>query len=247
MNKNSNESDPFTVAHKPVEDGFPYDLETDSLADSMGLRLPNRSLYVLQGAVGGGKSLVSQRLIYGMIENGVKVLVITTELTTRGWIEQMESIGYGITDAIREGKLMVFSRFGSIAESTPDVDLIQLLESEAVELADVVVIDSASSLMPSHLDDANRFKLMQRLRQISSKGRSLMLCIDPVEMDEKLMHNLRSSAEVVLDLMTTMIGGEIKRNVVVTRFLRAAGPVQTSIGWRVEPSMGFIVDITAVS
>ena len=247
MKNNSNESDPFKRAHKHVEDGFPYDLETDSLADSMGLRLPNRSLYVLQGAVGGGKSLVSQRLIYGMVENGVKVLVITTELTTRGWIEQMESIGYGITDAIREGKLMVFSRFGSIAESTPDVDLIQLLESEAVELADVVVIDSASSLMPSDLDDASRFQLMQRLRQISSQGRSLMLCVDPVEMDDKLMHNLRSSAEVVLDLMTTMIGGEIKRNVVVTRYLRAAGPVQTSIGWRVEPSMGFIVDITAVS
>jgi flagellar protein FlaH len=247
MKNNSNESDPFKMAHKPVEDGFPYDLETDSLADSMGLRLPNRSLYVLQGAVGGGKSLVSQRLVYGMVENGVKVLVITTELTTRGWIEQMESIGYGITDAIREGKLMVFSRFGSIAESSPDVGLIQLLESEAVELADVVVIDSASSLMPSDLDDASRFQLMQRLRQISSQGRSLMLCVDPVEMDEKLMHNLRSSAEVVLDLMTTMIGGEIKRNVVVTRYLRAAGPVQTSIGWRVEPSMGFIVDITAVS
>ena len=247
MKNNSNESDPVKMAHKPVEDGFPYDLETDSLADSMGLRLPNRSLYVLQGAVGGGKSLVSQRLVYGMVENGVKVLVITTELTTRGWIEQMESIGYGITDAIREGKLMVFSRFGSIAESSPDVGLIQLLESEAVELADVVVIDSASSLMPSDLDDTSRFQLMQRLRQISSQGRSLMLCVDPVEMDEKLMHNLRSSAEVVLDLMTTMIGGEIKRNVVVTRYLRAAGPVQTSIGWRVEPSMGFIVDITAVS
>ena len=213
----------------------------------MGLRLPNRSLYVLQGAVGGGKSLVSQRLVFGMVENGVKVLVITTELTTRGWIEQMESIGYGITDAIREGKLMVFSRYGSLADTTPDVGIFDLLDSEAIELADVVVIDSASSLMPSNLDDAGRLKIMQRLRQISSKGRSLMLCLDPVEMDERLMHNLRSSAEVVLDLMTTMIGGEIKRNVVVTRYLRAAGPVQTSIGWRVEPSMGFIVDITAVS
>ena len=247
MNNISTENDPFKVAHKPVEDGFPYDLETDSLADSMGLRLPNRSLYVLQGAVGGGKSLVSQRLVFGMVENGVKVLVITTELTTRGWIEQMESIGYGITDAIREGKLMVFSRYGSLADTTPDVGIFDLLDSEAIELADVVVIDSASSLMPSNLDDAGRLKIMQRLRQISSKGRSLMLCLDPVEMDEKLMHNLRSSAEVVLDLMTTMIGGEIKRNVVVTRYLRAAGPVQTSIGWRVEPSMGFIVDITAVS
>ncbi|MBT60021.1 MAG: hypothetical protein CMA63_00530 [Euryarchaeota archaeon] len=245
--KSDSTEDPFRTAHKPIEDGFPFDLETDSLADTMGLRLPNRSLYVLQGQVGGGKSLISQRLVFGMVENGVKVLVISTELTTRGWIEQMQSIGYGITDAIREGKLMVFSRFGTIAEANPNVGLYELLESDAIELADVVVIDSASSLMPANLDDTSRFQLMQRLRQISSQGRSLMLCVDPEEMDEKLMHNLRSSAEIVLDLKTSMIGGEIKRNIVVTRFLRAAGPIQTSVGWRVEPSMGFIVDITAVS
>jgi flagellar protein FlaH len=213
----------------------------------MGLRMPNRSLYVLQGAVGGGKSLISQRLAYGMVENGVKVLVITTELTTRGWIEQMESIGYGITDAIREGQLMVFSRFGTIAEALPNVGLEELLESEAIGLADVVIIDAASSLMPDSLDEAGRFSMMQKLRRICADGRSLMLCVDPEEMDHKLMHNMRASAEVVLDLQTTMIGGEIKRNIVVTRFLRAAGPTQTSIGWRVEPSMGFIVDITAVS
>jgi flagellar protein FlaH len=91
------EDNPLFVPHKPVEDGFPFDVETDSLADTMGLRLPNRSLYVLQGVVGGGKSLISQRLVHGMLENGTKVLVITTELTTRGWIEQMEAIGYGVT------------------------------------------------------------------------------------------------------------------------------------------------------
>jgi flagellar protein FlaH len=152
--------DPFLLAHKPIEDGFPFDLETDSLGDSMGLRLPNRSLYVLQGGVGGGKSLISQRLAYGMVENGVKVLVITTELTTRGWIEQMESIGYGITDAIREGQLMVFSRFGTIAEALPDVGLNELLESEAIALADVVIIDAASSLMPDSLDESERFAMM---------------------------------------------------------------------------------------
>ena len=74
-----------------------------------------------------------------------------------------------------------------------------------------------------------------------------MLCADPEEMDASLLHSLRVSAEVVLDLENAMIGGDIKRNIVVTRFLRAAGPLQTSIGWRVEPGMGFIVDITAVS
>ena len=110
------DENPFMTAHKPVEDGFPFVVETDSLADSMGLRLPNRSLYLLQGKVGAGKSLIAQRLIHGMVQNGVKVLVITTELTTRGWIEQMESIGYGMTDAIREGRVMVLSRYGTVAD-----------------------------------------------------------------------------------------------------------------------------------
>lgn len=239
--------DPLFTAHKPVEDGFPFDLETDSLADSMGLRLPNRSLYVIQGDVGSGKSLVSQRLTYGLVENGIKVLVITTELTTRGWIEQMESIGYGVTESIREGRLMVFSRFGTIAEALPDVGLSEVLESEAIDKADVVILDAASALMPEDLDHNSRFELMQKLRRITASGRSLMLCVDEGEMDQKLLHTMRTSAEVVLDMRTAMIGGELKRNLVVTRFLRAAGPVQTSVGWRVEPSMGFIVDITAVS
>ena len=239
--------DPMFAAHKPVEDGFPFVLETDSLADSMGSRLPNRSLYIVQGDVGSGKSLMGQRLSFGLAENDVKVLVITTELTTRGWIEQMESIGYGVTEFIRTGQLMVFSRFGTIAEALPNIGLQQVLDSEAVSKADIVIIDSASSLMPDDLDENGRFKMMQNLRRITSEGRSIMLCVDENEMDSKLLHTLRASSEVVLDMRTAMIGGDIKRNIVVTRYLRAAGPVQSSIGWRVEPSMGFIVDITAVS
>ncbi|MCH1540662.1 MAG: hypothetical protein L7S56_04405 [Candidatus Poseidonia sp.] len=241
------EENPFLIAHKPVEDGFPFEVETDSLGDSMGLRLPNRSMYMVQGKVGSGKSLISQRLTHGMLENGVKVLVITTELTTRGWIEQMESIGYGVTHAIREGRLMVLSRYGTVAESKDDVTLDDVLASPAVPAADVVVFDSASALMPTDLDDSGRFALMQQFRKIASDGRSFLLCVDPDEMDGKLLHSMRASSEVVLDMENAMIGGEIKRNIVVTRFLRAAGPIQTSIGWRVEPGMGFIVDITAVS
>ena len=243
----SSEENPLFIPHKPVEDGFPFDVETDSLADTMGLRLPNRSLYVVQGIVGAGKSLIAQRLVHGMLENGTKILVITTELTTRGWIEQMESIGYGVTEHIRDGQLMVFSRFGTIVESRSDVGLEQVLDSEAISQADVIILDSASALMPDDLDDKQRFEMMQKLRKISSEGRSIMLCVDPDEMDHKLLHSMRASSEIVLDLSTTLIGGDLKRNIVVTRFLRAAGPVQTSVGWRVEPSMGFIVDITAVS
>ena len=101
--------------------------------------------------------------------------------------------------------------------------------------------------MPQGMSKAEQFELIQQFRKVASDGRSFMLCADPEEMDSSLLHSLRASAEVVLDLENAMIGGSLKRSIVVTRFLRAAGPIQTSVGWRVEPGMGFIVDITAVS
>ena len=232
---------------KPVEDGYEFTLEQDSLSNAMGARMPNRSLWMIQGEVGSGKSLISQRLIYGLLENDSKLLVITTELTTRGWIEQMESIGYPITEYIASGRLLVFSRFGVIAESKKGVEIFDVLNSDAVEKADVVVVDSASALMPNELDSAEQVSVIQKLRKICSDSRSLLLTVDPVEIDEKLLHKLRSTCEVLLDMRAGFVGGEIKRTIVVTRFLRAAGPVQATVGWRVEPYMGFIVDITAVS
>ena len=237
----------LTVNPKPVEDGFPFDVETDSLADSLGLRLPNRSIMMLQGGVGGGKSLVSQRFVHGLLENDVKVLVITTELTTRGWIEQVESIGYGVTDALTNGNLMIFSRFGTVAEPIPNVGIDEVLSSEAVDEADIIIIDAASALMPTDMNDQDRFNLIQRLRRIASTGRSIMLTVDSDEMDHKLLHAMRASAEVVIDLTTNLIGGDLKRTLIVPRYLRAEGPVQSSIVWRVDPGMGCIVDISAVS
>ena len=237
----------FDEPPKPVEDGYEFTLEQDSLSNAMGARLPNRSLWMIQGEVGSGKSLISQRLIYGLLENGSKMLVVTSELTTRGWIEQMESIGYPITEYIASGKLLIYSRFGVIAEAKEGVDLFDVLNADGIEKADVVVVDSASALMPTSLESSEQQAVLQKLRRICSDSRSLLLTMDPSEIDEGLLHKMRSSCEVLLDLKAGFVGGEVKRTIVVTRFLRAAGPVQASVGWRVEPYMGFIVDITAVS
>jgi|TARA_B110000263_G_C15236409_1_gene477248 flagellar protein FlaH len=232
---------------KPIEDGFPFGVDQDSLADTLGAKIPNRSIGILSGAVGAGKSLISQRLILGLLENGAKVVVVTTELTTRGWIEQMDSIGYHIIDYIRNGKLLVISRYGTMAEPVLDVSIADVLKSEAMSEADIVFIDSASSIMPDIMDSAERFEMLDMLRRFTAENRSVILGIDEDEIDQKTARAFKSSSEILIDLSAQIVGGALKRQIKVTRFLRAAGPLQTTIGWRVEPSMGFIVDITAVS
>ena len=157
----------------------------------------------------------------------------------------MSSIGYYMDKRIDDGSFHLISSFGVIAEPSDDnVTLLDLLESPASREAEVVIIDRASELMP---DEMSGKDILRVLRNFTSEGRTLILTIDPDEMDGVILRDMKNSAEVVLDMMTAVVGGQMVRTMAVTRFLRAAGPVTERIGWKVMPEMGFIVDITAVA
>ena len=180
-----------------------------------------------------------------MTANDIRVAMFTTELTTRGWLEQVASIGYFMDKRIDDGQFHLISSFGVIAEASDEpVSLLDLLETSPAKEAEVVIIDRASELMPEGVGGK---ELLTRLRRFTSEGRTLMLMIDPDELDHGILRDMKNSAEVVLDMLTAVVGGQLVRTVSVTRFLRAAGPVTERIGWKVMPEMGFIVDITAVA
>ena len=226
-------------------DNFEFGVIQDSLAQSLGTAIPNRALVLVSGGIGSGKSIIGQRMSFGMTANDIKVSLVTTELTTRGWLEQVASIGYFMEKRIDDGDFHLMSSFGVIAEQAEDpVDLLELLESPALKEAEVVIIDRASQMIPADIEGP---VLLSMLRQYTAEGRTLFLMIDPEEIDSKLLRELKNSAEVVLDMMTSVVGGQLVRTLCVTRFLRAAGPVTERIGWKVMPEMGFIVDITAVA
>ena len=97
------------------------------------------------------------------------------------------------------------------------------------------------------MDEKDRFEFIDRLRRFTAGNRTIILAIDEEELDPSTVRALKTTSELLIHLSTDIIGGDLKRQIKVTRFLRAAGPLQATIGWRVEPGMGFIVDITAVS
>ncbi|MDP6221094.1 MAG: ATPase domain-containing protein [Candidatus Thalassarchaeaceae archaeon] len=226
-------------------DNFEFGVIQDSLAQSLGTAIPNRALVLVCGGIGTGKSIIGQRMSFGMTANDIRVSLVTTELTTRGWLEQVSSIGYFMEKRIDNGEFHLMSSFGVIADKAEEpVDLLGLLDSPALKEAEVIIIDRASQMIPA---DTEGPALLSSLRQYTAQGRALFLMIDPEEMDPRLLRELKASAEVVLDMMTSVVGGQLVRTLCVTRFLRAAGPVTERIGWKVMPEMGFIVDITAVA
>ena len=117
----------------------------------------------------------------------------------------MASIGYYMDKRIDEGSFHLISSFGVIAEPAEEaVTLLDLLESPASKEAEVVIIDRASELMPSEMPAK---ELMRTLRKFTSEGRTLILTIDPDEMDDETIRDMKNSAEVLLDLTTAVVGG----------------------------------------
>ncbi len=228
-----------------LDDGFEFGIIQDSLANSMGAAIPNRSIGIVSGGIGSGKSLITQRLAFGFLQNGVKVACVTTELTTRGWLEQVSSIGYDMDKDIDQGNFLLISSFGVLADEVESkINLTDLLKSPGLQDAEIIIIDRASQLIT---DEMNAQALLSQLRKFNSLGRTVLLTMDKEEIDSRFLREIKNSAEVVLDLETATVGGDTVRTIAVTRFLRAAGPTQGRIGWKVMPQMGFIVDITAVS
>ena len=91
------------MSSQPNVDNFDFGVIQDSLAQSMGTAIPNRALMLVCGGIGSGKSIIGQRLSFGLSANDVRVALYTTELTTRGWLEQVASIGYYMDKRIDEG------------------------------------------------------------------------------------------------------------------------------------------------
>ncbi len=237
-----------------TSDGFQFAIESDSLDIALGGLLPKRSMMVLSAKMGEGKSVLTQRFTYGLLENEHKVVVATTESSTRGWFEQMKSLGYDVEPHADAGRLTVLSPFSMRHAPRPEVGIDDILEEKRVKESEIVVIDTASSLIGdvdtsgSHdTSDAEAAALIHRLRRFADNDHLLILACDPTEIDDRMMHRLSTSCEILLDLSADIIGGELKRTMLVRRFQRAAATIQSVIGWRVEPNMGFILDITAVA
>ena len=73
-----------------------FDFERDGLHRHLGGGLPKGVLMVVSGSVGSGKSAIIERLIYGFLLHHHSINVISTELTTKGFLNQMESLDYPV-------------------------------------------------------------------------------------------------------------------------------------------------------
>jgi flagellar protein FlaH len=203
---------------------------------------------VIEGENASGKSILAQRLLYGFLKNGNSVTYISSELTTQDFLEQMSSLGYNVANYLTEKRLLFVPVFPRIGRVVPRRDFIyRLMRAEALFRNQAVVIDTLDSLIIDRLTKKDIFTLVSFIKKVINMNKTIIVTVSPSGIDEETLKTLRSIADIYFTIKMKEVGGSIKRVINVYRFRGASMTVADTIGFRVEPKVGFVIEISSVA
>ena len=144
------------------------------LDGKMGGGIPLGSLTLIEGDSGAGKSVLSQQMMHGSLEDGYRLSLFSSENTVKSLIKQMRSLNLDILDYLLLGKLRVFpietSRLGKDAPQT----IIRAMKGEADR--EMIFVDSLTSSIP-HSSDKEVLSFFEECKRFCGDGRTVVVIV----------------------------------------------------------------------
>ncbi len=240
----------------------------DRLNNELGGGIPRGSIVLVEGDYGAGKSAMSQRFSYGLCETDHSVTLLSTELTVRGFIDQMHSLSYNVEEHLLNERLLFLHAdvdSGSRQITAPaDRDdgsrkelLNRLMNAEAMWNADVVVIDTFDAILRNdptfealvrqNEERQAALEIISFFRDLVSQGKVVMLTVDPSTVDEEAIGPFRAIADVFMELQMIEVGNDVRRNISVKRFAGMGEQVGDTIGYSVRADAGIVIESRSVA
>ncbi|QZA87456.1 AAA family ATPase [Salinarchaeum sp. IM2453] len=237
----------------------------DRLNSELGGGIPRGSIVLIEGEYGAGKSALTQRFSYGMCEEGNTVTLLSTELTTRGFVDQMHSLDYNMEGHLLDENILFLhgdidtsdTLRGSDDESERMQLFKRLMEAEAMWEADVVMIDTFDAVLRNdpNFEELVRegeerqaaLEIIDFFRDIIAKGKIVILTVDPTTVDDDVMGPFRSIADVYFQLQMIEVGNEVRRNISVKRFTGMGEQVGDTVGYSVRSGVGIVIENRSVA
>lgn len=223
------------------------DLENDELHTKLGGGIPKSSVMLIEGDIGRGKSILSQRIIYGAIKNKHKVSVISSELTVTGFINQMSSLRYDIEEEFISKKLKFVSLFPGFGNIKFKPNLIEdFLKSKELFDSDIIIFDRLGELiLKKGLTLEECYKLLETFNKLTTSGKTIIFCIDPNDIDELFHKVLKGNAGVYIIMDKKELYGNVLNLLKVERFIGASGEVEKELPFKVRAGIGLVVELSS--
>jgi len=220
-------------------------ISRDMLHTKLGGEFPYGSLVLVEGKDGLGKSLLVQRLIYAFLTNGATATYISSELSTKEFLEQMNSLRYVVDDYILDQRLLFIPMFPFIGGGQLRPDFIdRFMATQRLFNQDIIIVDTLSFLLvQGNISQEKAFDVIKFFKKIVNKNKIIIMTVDPEQLNKGLLNLLRSVSDIYLEFGVKTLGGDVKKYMAIQRFKRSKTQVVAQIAFRVEPGQGMIIDI----
>jgi len=237
----------------------------DRLNAELGGGVPPGSIILVEGDYGSGKSALSQRLSYGFCETERSVTYLSTELTVRGFIDQMHSLSYDMVDHLLDEDVLFLNADldsgGTFAFSDGGGDrkelLKRLMNADVMWRPEVIIVDTFDAILRNdpqfealvRQNDERQaaLEIIGFLRDVISRGKIVMLTVDPSTVDEEAIGPFRSIADVFLELQMIEVGNDVRRQIAVKRFAGMGEQVGDTVGYSVRSGTGIVIESRSVA
>lgn len=205
------------------------------LDSRMGGGIPLGSLTLIEGDSGAGKSVLSQQLIWGSLQDGFKAALFTSENTVKSLVKQMQSLNLDVVDFLLLSRFRVYpievARLGSRAPQA----LLQAMEAERYR--DMIFVDSLTSAI-AHCSDQEVLEHFEECKRLCSTGSTVLIVLHSHGVTKDLVIRLRSLCDAHFQLRTEEMGQKLVRVLEVTKVRGAERTTGNLVTFEVEPGWG---------
>jgi len=138
----------------------------------------------------------------------------------------------------------------------PDL-LKKLMQTTTMWEADVIVIDTFDAILRNdpmfealvrqNEERQAALEIISFFRDVVSRGKVVVLTVDPSAVDEEAIGPFRSIADVFMELQMVQVGNDVRRNVAVKRFAGMGEQVGDSVGFSVRSGTGIVIESRSVA
>lgn len=209
------------------------------LDSRMGGGLPIGSLTLIEGGSGSGKSVLSQQILKGSLQEGFTASLFTSENTVKSLVSQMRSIDLDILDFLLLGRLRVYPMALARLGAQAPFALLRAMQQESDR--DILVVDSFTSAIADSAADMDIRSFFEACKRLSATGTTILLTLHAHALEGDLVDAIRSMCDANLQLRSEQDGQQLVKTLQVTKVRGAASVTGAIVGFEVEPGWGMRV------
>ncbi len=245
MVEKENDSILDSEVNKETLEGYVLSTGNGELDMRLGGGIPVPNLLSIEGDHGTGKSLLAQQLAYGATKAGKRVIYVTTEAGVKELVIQTRKLSLDLTDEFLKGliKIMPAHMEGVRWAKKVARDLLHVLGSYMAlvkEEYEVFIVDSFS-VLAVYADTSVVLDFLTRARTLVREGKLIILTIHPSVLPDEIMIRIRAISDSYIKLDFAEVGGRLIKVMRIVKLRGAAGPVDSTIAFDVDPAFGIKV------